>query len=166
MDDPYLRARAEDIRGLGRRVLLRLRSRDAAPRQYPEQCVLVGEEISVARIADVPIEKLVGIVCTRGSPFSHAAILARTLQIPAVMDIGNVPFAQFEGQRLLVDGYQGRVFIEPAPAVVEEFERLIKHQTDVARELEALRDLPAETTDGTRYRCTLMPACCLILAPR
>jgi phosphotransferase system enzyme I (PtsP) len=146
MDDPYLRARAEDIRGLGRRVLLQLQSRPTAPREYPEQCVLVGEEISVARIADVPIEKLVGIVCTRGSPFSHAAILSRTLRIPAVMDIGNVPFA--EGQRLLVDGYQGRVFIEPSPAVLEEFERLIKHETDLARELEALRDLPAETPDG------------------
>jgi len=150
IDDPYLRARAEDIRGLGRRVLLRLQSRDAAPREYPEQSVLVGEEISVARIADVPIEKLAGIVCTRGSPFSHAAILARTLQIPAVMDIGDVAFAQLENQRLLVDGYQGRVFIEPSPAVLEEFERLINHETDLARELEALRDLPAETLDGAR----------------
>ncbi len=150
MDDPYLRARAEDIRGLGRRVLLRLRSRDAAPREYPERCVLVGEEISVARIADVPIEKLVGIVCTRGSPFSHAAILARTLQIPAVMDISDVPFEQLEGQRLLVDGYRGRVFIDPSPVVLKEFERLIKDEAALARELEALRDLPAETPDGAR----------------
>jgi phosphotransferase system enzyme I (PtsP) len=148
MGDPYLSARAEDIRGLGRRVLLRLHSGEAAPREYPEQCVLVGEEISVARIADVPIEKLVGIVCTRGSPFSHAAILSRTLRIPAVMDVGNVLFAELEGHRLLVDGYQGRVFIEPSPAVLEEFEQLIKHETDLARELEGLRDLPAQTPDG------------------
>jgi phosphotransferase system, enzyme I, PtsP len=150
MDDPYLRARAEDIRGLGRRVLLRLQSRTASPRQYPEHCVLVGEEISIARIADVPIEQLAGIVCTRGSPFSHAAILARTLRIPAVMDIGNVPIAQLDGHHLLVDGYQGRVFIEPSPAVLEEFERLIKRETDLAEELEALRDSPAETPDGAR----------------
>jgi phosphotransferase system enzyme I (PtsP) len=150
MDDPYLRARAEDIRGLGRRVLLRLQSRTVSPRQYPEQCVLLGEEISIARIADVPIEQLAGIVCTRGSPFSHAAILARTLRIPAVMDIGNVPIAQLDGHHLLVDGYQGRVFIEPSPAVLEEFERLIKRETDLAKELEALCDLPAETPDGAR----------------
>jgi len=150
MDDPYLRARAEDIRGLGRRVLLRLQSRNAEPRQYPAQCVLVGEEISIARIADVPIEQLVGIVCTRGSPFSHAAILARTLRIPAVMDIGNVSFAQLEGRNLLVDGYQGRVFIEPSPVVRDEFQRLIKYQADLAKDLETLRDLPAETPDGAR----------------
>jgi len=150
MDDPYLRARAEDIRGLGRRVLLRLQSRNAPPRQYPKRCVLVGEEISVARIADVPIEQLAGIVCTRGSPFSHAAILARTLRIPAVMDIGSVAFAQLDDRELLVDGYQGRVFVEPSPAVREEFQRLIKDEGELAKELEALRDLPAETPDGAR----------------
>ncbi|MEP7180979.1 MAG: phosphoenolpyruvate--protein phosphotransferase [Betaproteobacteria bacterium] len=150
MDDPYLRARAEDIRGLGRRVLLRVQSRDTAPQQYPKHCVLVGEEISVARIADVPIEQLAGIVCTRGSPFSHAAILARTLRIPAVIDIGNVSLAQLEGHALLVDGYQGRVFIEPSPAVRDEFQRLIDCEADLAKELETLRDLPAETPDGAR----------------
>ena len=150
MDDPYLRARAEDIRGLGRRVMLRLQSPTVSLRQYPEHCVLVGEEISIARIADVPIERLAGIVCTRGSPFSHAAILARTLRIPAVMDIGNVPIAPLEGHQLLVDGYQGRVFVEPSPVVLDEFERLIKRDKDLAKELEALRDLPAETPDGAR----------------
>lgn len=150
MDDPYLTARAEDIRGLGRRVLLRLQSRNAEPRQYPAQCVLVGEEISIARIADVPIEQLVGIVCTRGSAFSHAAILARTLRIPAVMGIGNVSFPQLEGRDLLVDGYQGRVFIEPSAVVRDGFEQLIKYQADLAKDLDTLRDLPAETPDGAR----------------
>lgn len=150
MADPYLRARAEDIRGLGRRVLLHLQSGKAERKEYPEQCVLVGEEISVARIADVPIAQLAGIVCTRGSPFSHAAILARTLGIPAVTGLGDVPLDQLEGRRLLVDGNQGRVFIEPAPAVLDEFQRLITHQEELAAELQALRDLPAETPDGVR----------------
>jgi phosphotransferase system, enzyme I, PtsP len=150
MDDPYLRARAEDIRGLGRRVLLHLQSRNAEPQPYPTRCVLVGEEISVARIADVPIEQLAGIVCMGGSPFSHAAILARTLRIPAVMDVGDVPVAQLAGHQLLVDGYQGRVFIEPSPAVLAEFQQVIKHEADLAKELEALHDLPAESPDGAR----------------
>lgn len=150
MDDPYLRARAEDIRGLGRRVLLHLQSRNAEPRRYPTRCVLVGEEISVARIADVPIEQLAGIACTGGSPFSHATILARTLRIPAVMDVGDVPIAQLAGHQLLVDGYQGRVFIEPSPAVLAEFQQLVKHEADLAKELEALHDLPAESPDGAR----------------
>lgn len=150
MADPYLRVRAEDLRGLGRRVLLHLQSGKAEPKEYPEQCVLVGEEISVARIADVPIGQLAGIVCTRGSPFSHAAILARTLRIPAVMGVGGVLLDQLGGLRLLVDGHQGRVFIEPSPAVIDEFQRLIKDETEFAAELAAIRDLPAKTPDGAR----------------
>jgi phosphotransferase system enzyme I (PtsP) len=150
MEDPYLRARAEDIRGLGRRVLLRLRSGEGERTQYPEHCVLVGEEISVARIADVPIGQLAGIVCTLGSPFSHAAILARTLRIPAVVGVGNVPLGQLGGRELLVDGHQGRVIVEPSPAVLEEFQRLMSQEEQRAADLEALRDLPAETQDGVR----------------
>jgi phosphotransferase system enzyme I (PtsP) len=150
MEDPYLRARAEDIRGLGRRVLMRLRSGDEGRTQYPEHCVLVGEEISVARIADVPIGQLAGIVCTLGSPFSHAAILARTLRIPAVVGVGNVPLGQLGGRELLVDGHQGRVFVDPSPAVIKEFQQLIRQDEQRDAELEALRDLPAETQDGVR----------------
>jgi phosphotransferase system, enzyme I, PtsP len=150
LGDPYLRARAEDLRGLGRRVLLRLQSGKTQRKDYPERCVLVGEEISIARIADVPVGQLAGIVCTRGSPFSHAAILARTLRIPAVMGLGRVPLDQLGGRRLLVDGDNGRVFVDPAPDVVEEFDRLIKQQSESAEALSALRGLPAETPDGVR----------------
>lgn len=149
MADPYLRARAEDLRGLGRRVLQRLQSRAVLPRLYPERCVLVGEEISVARIADVPVQQLAGIVCTRGSPYSHAAILARTLRIPAVMGLGNVALAQFAQHRLLVDGDHGRVYIDPAPEVMDQFQRTVRQQKTASEALSALRDLPAETPDGT-----------------
>lgn len=148
MADPYLRVRAEDLRGLGRSVLLRLQSGSTEPRIYPARCVLVGEEISIARIADVPVAQLAGIVCTRGSPFSHAAILARTLRIPAVMGLGNVPLDQFGGRCLLVDGHHGRVHIDPSPKLVQEFERISAEQSKSAEALRALRELPARTPDG------------------
>ena len=148
--DPYLRARAEDLRGLGRRVLLHLQPGKVKREAYPEQCILVGEEVSIVRIADVPLGQLAGLVCTRGSPFSHAAILARTLRIPAVMGIGSVPLAQLGRQRLLVDGNEGRVFIDPAPEVVARFDRLIKKARESAAALSNLRNLPAETLDGAR----------------
>ena len=151
MADPYLRARAEDLRGLGRRVLLRLQSGMTQRWVYPERCVLVGEEISIARIADVPVGQLAGVSsCTRGSPFSHAAILARTLRIPAVMGLGSVPLEQFGRRRLLVDGDHGLVYIDPAPDVVADLERTFQQQSESADALKALRDLPAQTPDGAR----------------
>jgi phosphotransferase system enzyme I (PtsP) len=150
MEDSYLRARAEDIRGIGRRVLIRLQSYVSNPTRYPQSCILVGEEISIARIAEVPVGQLSGIVCTRGSVFSHAAILARALGIPAVMGIGDLPLGRLEGVNIVVDGYQGRIFINPSAAVLDEFQRLVREEEELSAELEALRDLPAETTDCAR----------------
>ena len=150
MEDPYLRARAEDIRGIGRRVLIRLQSYIRNPTRYPQCCILVGEEISIARIAEVPVGQLSGIVCTRGSVFSHAAILAQALGIPAVMGIGDLPLWRLEGANIVVDGYQGHIFINPSPAVLDEFQRLVREEEELSAELEALRDLPAETADCAR----------------
>lgn len=148
MEDPYLRARAEDLRGLGRRVLLQLQSGSAEPPVYPEHCVLVGEEVSVVRIADVPIGCLAGIVCLRGSPFSHAAILARTLRIPAVMGVGAVPLSELGGRPLLVDGDRGHVIIDPGPLALEAFRGSVARERTRAAELARMRDLPSETRDG------------------
>ncbi len=150
MTDPYLRSRAEDLRGLGRRVLLRLKSGSAEARVYPQRCVLVGEEISIARIADIPMGQLTGIVCTRGSPYSHTAILARTMGIPAVMGLGSVPLDRLGHCNLLVDGNHGCVYIDPPPDLVQEFERVGRQQVEEAEALGALRELPARTPDGAR----------------
>ncbi len=149
IEDPYLRARGEDIRGLGRRILGHLQSGARKPRTYPERCVLVGEEISIAGMADVPVAQLVGIVCSRGSVFSHAAILARSLGIPAVMGIGELPIGRLEGTTGAVDGYRGRVFINPSPAILQQFEQIVRYEEDLSADLRGLRDEPAETPDGT-----------------
>ena len=150
MDDPYLQARGEDIRAIGRRILYRMRVATHEKRPYPERCVLVGEEVSIARIADVPQGRLAGIVCMRGSAYSHTAIMARALGVPAVMGVGSLPLARLEGVDIVVDGYQARVFIDPSPSAREEFERLMREEEDLSAALSDLRDLPAETPDGVR----------------
>lgn len=148
MQDPYLRARAEDIRALGRRVLIRLQSGHLEQREYPDRCVLVGEEVSIARIADVPVGQLAGIVCTRGSAYSHAAILARTLNIPAVMGIGSIALDQLAGRRVLVDGNQGLIVVDPRPDTVVPLP-LSDHPIPSIQP-EGLRDMPAQMADGVK----------------
>ena len=150
MEDPYLRARAEDIRGLGERILVHLQKAPREPAQYPERCVLVGDEISVARLAAVPVEKLAGIVCMRGSAFSHTAVFARALAIPSVMGVGDLPLDALESRDIVVDGYQGRIFIQPSRAILDEYQRLVQQEEELSAELRALRDVSAETRDGAR----------------
>jgi len=146
-DDSYLRARAEDIRAIGRRVLLRLLSDVTAVKQYPSKAVLLGDEVSLARVADVPPGQLKGIVCLRGSVVSHTAVLARGLGIPAVMGLGRRNVTALDGHPIIVDGYRGRVFIDPLPAVIQEYRRLVQHEGQLSAKLASLRDLEATTTD-------------------
>ena len=150
-EDPYLSTRAEDIRDLGRRVLHRLR---AAPLHTPEptaeRCVLAAEEVSVAHLAAAPPEQLAGIICLRGSALSHVALLARAMGIPAVMGLGDRPLGRFEGSEVIVDGYRGRVYLNPDPATRAEYQQIMTTDAKLSAELDSLRDLPAETPDGYR----------------
>lgn len=150
MEDTYLRARAEDIRGLGERILIYLQKVPREPAQYPERCVLVGDEISVAGLAAVPVEKLAGIVCMSGSAFSHTAVFARALAIPSVMGVGDLPLDALEGRDIVVDGYQGRIFIQPSRTILDEYQRLVQQEEKLSAELRMLRGASAETRDGAR----------------
>jgi len=154
-EDPYLRARAEDIRAIGRRILLRVLSEVTAVKQYPSDAVLLGDEVSLARVADVPPGQLKGIVCLRGSVVSHTAILARGLGIPAVMGLGPRDMRALDGHPIIVDGYRGRVVIDPLPAVIQEYRRLVQHEGQLSAKLAGLRDLDATTTDHVRIELGL-----------
>ncbi|QIK39207.1 phosphoenolpyruvate--protein phosphotransferase [Caldichromatium japonicum] len=148
MEDPYLRERAADVRDLGRCILMHLQNRVAIPIHYPPQTILVGEELNVMQIAAVPRERLVGIVSTMGSGSSHIGILARGMGVPAAMGVADLPVSRVEGREMVVDGYRGRVYISPGPAVRAEYQRLAADDAALTNELQALRHLPAETTDG------------------
>ncbi len=150
MEDPYLRERAGDIRDIGRRILMRLQLDSGDQRSVPEGTVLVGEEISASQLAEIPTERLVGVVTARGSGNSHVAILARALNIPAVMGVAELPVNRLEGREVIVDGYSGRIHIDPGPGAKKEYRRLLREDAELSEELQALRDLPAETPCGYR----------------
>ncbi len=150
MEDPYLRERASDIRDIGRRILMRLQLDSGDSRTVPDGTVLVGEEISASQLAEIPTDRLAGVVTARGSGNSHVAILARALNIPAVMGVGDLPVGRLEGKELIVDGYAGRVHIEPGEDVRKEYRRLLREDRDLAAGLEPLRDKLAETPCGFR----------------
>jgi len=150
MEDPYFRARGEDIRNIGLRLLRFLIEPDAKPINYDKPCILIGEVVSVSDIANIPQEKLAGIVCQQGSALSHTAILASALGVPAVMGVGELPLRLLNGQMAVIDGHQGRVHFRPNSALVKEFRRLQRQERQFDRSLDKLRDLPAQTLDGRR----------------
>lgn len=147
MDDPYLRERASDLKDLGERVLSYLQDRTGRAIEFPEKTILVGEEVTPASLAEVPEGRLAAVVSVRGSANSHVAILARALGVPTIFGIVGVKIAQLEEEELIVDGYYGQVYRSPSAALRQEFLHLMQEEQEFDKELENLRDLPAETLD-------------------
>lgn len=148
MDDDYLRERAADVRDLGRRVLTYLQAGAQKSRTYPDAMILVGDEITAAKLAEIPREKLMGIVSVQGSSNSHAAILARSMGIPTVMGASDLPLSDIEGEEIIVDGYHGRVYLKPSATLRKEFKRLMQEEAELYAGLEALHSEEAVTPDG------------------
>lgn len=148
MDDPYLRERATDVRDLGRRVLGYLQQSQVTEREYPDNSVLLGEELAAPNLADVSVEKIVAMVSARGSRNSHLAILGRAMGIPTVMGAMDLPWRELEGSPLIVDGHQGLIIANPTPEVLKSYRAQHMEEKILAEDLERLRDEPNLTRDG------------------
>ncbi|MBS9404279.1 phosphoenolpyruvate--protein phosphotransferase [Halomonas sp. TRM85114] len=149
VDDDYLRERAADVRDLGRRVLAHLQEETSqTPAVYPQRTVLVGDEISVTMLGEVPREKLVGLVSVRGSSTSHVAIIARAMGIPTVSGMVDLPLPRLNGASVVLDGHRGRLFVWPGSELESYYQNLIDEELALAEVLEHEQDLPSRTPDG------------------
>ncbi len=150
MDDAYLRERAADVRDLGRRLLAYLQQAHQACLIYPENTILVSEELSPAMLGEVPEGRLVGLISVLGSGNSHVAILARAMGIPTVMGAVDLPYSKVDGIDLIVDGYHGEIFTNPSPTLIKQYGDVVEEERQLTQGLDALRSLPCETLDGHR----------------
>jgi phosphotransferase system enzyme I (PtsP) len=150
MDDHYLQERAVDIRDLGRRLLSHLQEGEQKDVVYPDKTVLVSEELTPAMLGEVPKGQLVGLVSVKGSSNSHVAILARAMGVPTVMGMVDIPVNQLDGRELIVDGFEGQIFASPSADLMDYYQEICDEENELIRGLEALRDLPCETTDNHR----------------
>ncbi|WP_137885976.1 phosphoenolpyruvate--protein phosphotransferase [Pseudomonas sp. 2FE] len=150
MDDAYLRERASDVKDLGRRLLAYLQQARQQTLVYPDNTILVSEELSPAMLGEVPEGKLVGLVSVLGSGNSHVAIFARAMGIPTVMGAVDLPYSKIDGIQLIIDGYHGEVFTNPSEVLRKQYAEVVEEERQLTQGLSALRALPCETLDGHR----------------
>ncbi len=154
LSDSYLRERAGDLRALGQRLLFHLDDSARNVVQWPSRFVLVADELSAALLAEVPQDKLVGVVVRDGAANSHAAILVRAMGIPTVMGADIQPLLL--NQRLLiVDGYRGELLVDPEPVLVQEYQRLVSEERELTRLAEDDVEQPAALKSGERIQVML-----------
>ena len=147
MDDPYLKARHEDIHHIGNKLYNAWRGIRAETVPPDRPVILVGAQVSVSEIAAVPAGMLAGIVCLEGSSLSHTAVLANALGIPAIMGTGSIRNLANDCL-MIVDGNSAQVMLNPGAALLAEYRKLEDDQRFLMQQLEQIRELPAVTTDG------------------
>ncbi len=153
VDDRYLKERTADIRDVAERLLDNLAGYEDRRLVVPEgDAVLVAEDLSPADLAVVERDRFQGIVLATGGVTSHASLLAKSFEIPTVVAAEGLLESVRKEDSLIVDGNSGVVFVNPNKEIIGEYDRMERHYLAVNRELDEMRDLPAETTDGHRVR--------------
>ncbi len=149
--DAYLRERLHDLDDLANRLLRILAGRDGNGADMPDDAILVARNIGPAELLDYG-RKLKGVVLEEGSVGSHAAIVARALAIPLVIQAARITREALSGDEILVDGDAGVAHLRPEESVKTAFHEKIAMRAEAQEEYAALRDLPAVSTDGQRIR--------------
>lgn len=147
MTDAYLRERAIDVEDLSNRVLAHLQERPRTVLNQQQKQVLVADVVTPSMLAEYSSGVLIGIVSLRGASNSHMAILARAMGIPAVVGIANVPLSLFADRPLVVDGYAGKVHLNPTAKVSNVYSQLLVEEQQLETEIQAYADQTATTTN-------------------
>jgi multiphosphoryl transfer protein len=148
LPDPYLRARAEDVRAVGTQMLAALTGAPAVAMTGPG--ILIAKELTPAQAAELDPDAVQGIVLVYGSPSSHAAILARSRGIPALVAAGPGVLGLAEGTTIAIDGATGELVIDPPAATLTHFSQRAAELAAQQSKHRAAAGEPAVTVDGTR----------------
>lgn len=150
IEDPYMQARSADIRDISRQVVNILLDSGDGEMLKGQPAILAADDLTPSETVQLDKSRLLGIITRYGSSSSHTAILARAMNIPALI---GVDFdSSWDGKTAVLDGYSGCVYIDPAPGLLSEMEQ--RHQEDLKREslLQDLKGKPNITLDGREIK--------------
>jgi multiphosphoryl transfer protein len=148
IDDPYQRARAADLRSVGTQVLARLLGIEPPAPRLDEPGILLAADLAPADAAALDPSTALGVATASGGPTSHAAVLARSLGIPAVVGLGDAVLDVREGEVVALDGDAGVLVVDPDPEVVQAFGARRHEWEEADRTARAETAAPAFTLDG------------------
>jgi phosphotransferase system enzyme I (PtsI) len=149
IDDPYLRERALDIQDVTKRVIHNLQGK--APKTFlalTEPHILVAHNLTPSDTASMDRAKVLGIATDHGSRTSHAAILARSLNIPAIVGLHDITAKLETGQHVLLDGSDGCLIVDPTPQTFAHYAEIESRRAKVTARLKELRETTSTTRDG------------------
>ncbi len=151
VDDPYLQDRGQDIVDVGENVLRNLLGISPHGTQtFTRDTIVIASDLSATELVALRQPYLKGIILARGGKTSHTVILAKSFELPIVIQVEDVFDAVREDDDLIIDGWSGLVFREPNEEIVREYNRLLQEHKIQAEHLHSLIPLPAVTKDNMR----------------
>lgn len=150
MDDEYFRGRAADIKDITERIINCLMGAGDGGVESDEPVIVVADDLAPSETVQMDKDKILSFVTVHGSANSHTSILAKTMNIPAIIGC-DIPLTdEMDGQLAVVDGFEGKVYINPEPQVLEEKKKIAAKEQENKALLELLKGKDNVTLDGQR----------------
>lgn len=149
LDDEYLKERAADVRDIGKRLLrniLGLKIIDLSAIQ--DEVILVAADLTPSETAQLNLKKVLGFITDAGGRTSHTSIMARSLELPAIVGTGSVTSQVKNDDYLILDAVNNQVYVNPTNEVIDKMRAVQEQVASEKAELTKLKDLPAITLDG------------------
>lgn len=147
--DVYMQAHVADVQEIAR-ILLRTLHQKKAMFAGDEPCILYADDLTPSETIQMDTKKILGFVTKEGTPTSHTAILARALDVPAIVATGTEVDDSFDGKTAVIDGFSGTVYLDPTPGILAVMKEKQDQSIRLKELMQQLKGLPSETVDGHR----------------
>ena len=149
IDDPYLRERVIDIEDVSRRVIRNLLGKAPHnPSAHGSPHIIVAHNLTPSDTAQLDRDLVLGFATETGSKTSHTAIMARSMDIPAIVGIQGICQKLTSRDSILLDGYKGILILNPSPETLQEYGRIESEKEEISERLELIRETSSTTRDG------------------
>lgn len=148
MEDAYMKERAADVRDISNRVIRILQGKESGGISGDEPVILVAEDLAPSETVQLDKSRVLSFVTKFGSTNSHTAILARTMNIPALIGV-DYP-SGLGGKMAVVDGFEGKIFVDPDEETLQRYEKRREEEENKRKLLQELKGMETVTTDGRK----------------
>lgn len=152
IDDDYMKERAADVKDISNRVLKHLTGNDGEQKEKAGKFIICADDLAPSETVQLDKSAVLAFVTKAGSANSHTAILARTMNIPAIIGVGEGLLSSYEGRMAVVDGFDGKIYIDPEEELLAMMERRQQEEEEKRRLLLELKGKENVTKDGQKIK--------------
>ncbi|URJ31667.1 phosphoenolpyruvate-protein phosphotransferase PtsI [Blochmannia endosymbiont of Camponotus modoc] len=153
LEDEYLKERATDVRDIGNRLLKNILGIPIIDlNSITEEVIIIAVDLSPSETAQLNLKKVLGFITDAGGKTSHTSIMARSLELPAIVGTGIITKRVSNGDFIILDALNNKIYINPTPNIIKNIDTLKKKYVSEKYELTKLKNLPAITLDGRQVR--------------